>query len=219
MTDKRLAFQRADSDPPVSPVDHNHRTSLNVFEQAFSQRPIPIAPDPQHNVPGPRPFLPSLHRQSTLTLFKNESGSQVLLPDSYPGPTLDQHHETAKPLPHVHQAAPIRDPSSDHNQDPLTGVASSVHLPARVEPFPHLAPTTHSGFISHIRRPILPAIHLLLIITHLILIVLTPYFLVKYIIQPLVLWLILGVMVVMSALYFLPGICLELVGLVRGRPV
>jgi hypothetical protein len=53
----------------------------------------------------------------------------------------------------------------------------------------------------------------------LILIVLIPYFLVKYIIQPLVLWLILGVMVVMSALFFLPGICLELVGLVRGRPV
>jgi hypothetical protein len=218
MTDRRLTFQRADSDPPVSPIEHVHRTSLNVFEQAFSQTPIPAAPAPQHNLPGPGPFL-SIHRQSTLTLFKNDIGSQVLLPDSYPGPTLDQHHETAKPLPHVHQAAPIRDPSSDHNQDPLTGVASSVHLPARVEPFPHLAPTTHSGFISHIRRPILPAIHLLLIITHLILIVLTPYFLVKYIIQPLVLWLILGVMVVMSALYFLPGICLELVGLVRGRPV
>ncbi|WWC91806.1 uncharacterized protein L201_006753 [Kwoniella dendrophila CBS 6074] len=67
--------------------------------------------------------------------------------------------------------------------------------------------------------PIMPIIHLLLLASHLVLSALIPYLLVKHFIQPLVLWIITLVTVILQCIYLLPEIVLELIGLIRCRPV
>ncbi|WWC64475.1 uncharacterized protein I303_107085 [Kwoniella dejecticola CBS 10117] len=67
--------------------------------------------------------------------------------------------------------------------------------------------------------PVMPVIHLLLIVAHLILSALIPFLLFKNFIQPLVLWIITTVTVVLQCVYLLPGIVLEAIGLLRRRPI
>jgi hypothetical protein len=74
-------------------------------------------------------------------------------------------------------------------------------------------------FIKHLRRPLLPMVHVLLVFSHLALSATAPYLLVKYIIQPMVLWLILVVCLVLQTLYLLPGLILEIIAMVKGRPM
>lgn len=79
--------------------------------------------------------------------------------------------------------------------------------------------TPVASFIPQLRVPLLPVIHLLLISTHLALAAAIPYMLVKHMIQPIVLWLILAVCLVLQAIYLVPGIILEVIGLFRRRPM
>ena len=76
---------------------------------------------------------------------------------------------------------------------------------------PHL-PKTH-------KQPILPIIRLMILCFHLAILTSIPCLMVKYIIQPLVLWLILIVALVLQLVYLLPEIILEFIGIARGRPV
>ncbi|WVR00117.1 hypothetical protein IAU59_007259 [Kwoniella sp. CBS 9459] len=71
----------------------------------------------------------------------------------------------------------------------------------------------------HLPTPILPIIHLLLIIAHLVLSALIPYLLVKWFIQPLVLWVIALVTIALEGFYLVPGIVLESIALLRRRPI
>ncbi|WWC72111.1 uncharacterized protein I206_106071 [Kwoniella pini CBS 10737] len=67
--------------------------------------------------------------------------------------------------------------------------------------------------------PIMPLIHLSLLVIHLIFSALVPFLLFKNMIQPLVLWIITTVTVVLQCVYLLPGIFLEAIGLLRRRPI
>ncbi|WVQ66886.1 uncharacterized protein L199_005077 [Kwoniella botswanensis] len=90
---------------------------------------------------------------------------------------------------------------------PVPFTAKSLPIPVPIPPHINL-PT-----------PIMPIIHLLLVISHLVLSALLPYLLFKNFIQPLVLWIVTTVTVVLQCVYLLPGIFLELIGILRRRPV
>ncbi|WVF72926.1 hypothetical protein IAT40_007744 [Kwoniella sp. CBS 6097] len=91
----------------------------------------------------------------------------------------------------------------DHKHNPLQSRFAQMVVPTHV----------------HLPTPILPIIHLLLIIAHLILSALIPYLLVKWFIQPLVLWVIAVVTIALECFYLVPGIVLELIGLLRRKPI
>ncbi|OCF38054.1 hypothetical protein I316_00278 [Kwoniella heveanensis BCC8398] len=88
------------------------------------------------------------------------------------------------------------------------------HNPLRTR-FAQMAVPTH----VHLPTPILPIIHLLLIIAHLVLSALIPYMLVKWFVQPLVLWVIAVVTIALECFYLVPGTVLEFIGLLRRRPI
>ncbi|KAK8853289.1 hypothetical protein IAR55_003993 [Kwoniella newhampshirensis] len=90
----------------------------------------------------------------------------------------------------------------------------SVHAPSIVTRQPYL----QMPYIQ-LRVPILPIIHLLLLMTHLVLSILLPYMLVTNFIQPLVLWIIMAASLILESVYLLPVIVLDLIGLIRRRPV
>ncbi|WWD03752.1 hypothetical protein V865_001808 [Kwoniella europaea PYCC6329] len=90
---------------------------------------------------------------------------------------------------------------------PVPFTAKSVPIPVPVP--------TH----INLPTPIMPIIHLLLVISHLVLSALLPYLLFKNFIQPLVLWIVTTVTVVLKCVYLLPGIFLELIGILRRRPI
>ncbi|WVR07573.1 hypothetical protein IAU60_004615 [Kwoniella sp. DSM 27419] len=65
----------------------------------------------------------------------------------------------------------------------------------------------------------MPIVHLILITTHLILSTIVPYLLIKWFVQPLVLWIICAATLCLELVYLVPGIIIELIGLIRRRPV
>lgn len=119
---------------------------------------------------------------------------KVLMPVLVPGYTV--------PAPSTHGILSIRNTGGHIAPCPVTPQVASG-------PTVSLFPT--------LRIPLLPLIHLLLLSTHLGLAAATPYLLVQHMIQPIVLWLILAVCLVLQALYLVPGIILEIIGLCRGR--
>lgn len=137
-----------------------------------------------------RPNLQS-RKSSTFSLQHDKStGSKVLLPDA---PALPKHDAEYHGPNHVSTSKASMSQYKDENSHGNT-------------------------LIHHIHRPILPIIHLFLVATHLALASIVPYFLVKYLIQPLVLWIIVVVCLLLQVLYLLPGTILEIVALIRGRP-
>lgn len=79
--------------------------------------------------------------------------------------------------------------------------------------------TRRQGLVKWLGRPVLPVLHVLLGCSHLGLATAVPVILVSNLVQPLVLWLILIVVLVLQVIYFLPGLVLEVIGSIRGRPM
>jgi len=78
-------------------------------------------------------------------------------------------------------------------------------------------PSCRRGFFKWIGRPILPPLHVLLVCSHLGLAIAVPVILVSNMVQPLVLWLILVVVLILQMIYLLPGLVLEFFGIFRGE--
>jgi hypothetical protein len=68
-------------------------------------------------------------------------------------------------------------------------------------------------------RPLLPVIHVLCLVTHLSLTAITPYLVFSGFVLPLVLWVMTTVLALLETIYLGPGLVMEAVGLVRGRPL
>ena len=101
----------------------------------------------------------------------------------------------------------VKQQSNDKKSCRLS-VAKSVQKPS-VEPSAR----------TILRFPILPVLHLVLVCAHLSISTVIPYLLVTNLIQPMVLWLILAVCLVIEVVYLLPGLILDMIGLIRGRPM
>ncbi|WWC94978.1 hypothetical protein V866_001830 [Kwoniella sp. B9012] len=113
---------------------------------------------------------------------------------------------------------PVKTPKTpkDFIQDHFTLKTPRMPVPFTAKSLPIPVPIpTH----INLPTPIMPIIHLLLVISHLVLSALLPYLLFKNFIQPLVLWIVTTVTVVLQCVYLLPGIFLELIGILRRRPV
>jgi len=94
-------------------------------------------------------------------------------------------------------------------EDPISSSSISDMTPS----------TRRRGLVKWLGRPVLPVLHVLLGCSHLGLATALPVILVSNLVQPLVLWLILIVVLVLQVIYFLPGLVLEVIGFVIGRPV
>jgi hypothetical protein len=96
----------------------------------------------------------------------------------------------------------------------------SLHLSGHDRQVAHHAlHIPHPHIHIHLPRPFLPIIHLILLSTHLGLSMTLPYILLSNLIQPMVLWLITLIPAILETLYLLPGLIMEIIGLIRCRPM
>lgn len=132
--------------------------------------------------------------------------------------------ETLLPNPLPQESQPSTRLSRRHNASTIAPLPLH-HLVGHAQVTNDHSNTLHEDqadtdiFINHLRRPLLPMIHILLVFAHLSLSAIAPYLLVKYLIQPMVLWLILVVCLVLQTLYLCPGLILEITAMIKGRPM
>lgn len=187
-------------------VDRYNEPSTANTSSATLVDPI-AGPSTLHVPPSifPRPDFSRRASEATLHDIQN-LGLRVLLPDpvrrsfTLSTPRLSTRHTS----PHIPPIIPANPVGTLLHDQPV----------GRKE---------HDGegvvLIQHLRRPLLPLIHILLLSAHLGISTAIPYLLVKHLIQPMILWLILVVCLVLQAMYLAPGITLEVWGMLRGRPM
>nr|XP_019044037.1 hypothetical protein I302_07317 [Kwoniella bestiolae CBS 10118]OCF22967.1 hypothetical protein I302_07317 [Kwoniella bestiolae CBS 10118] len=167
-----------------------------------------------------------LHRIKTISVLeghgrsghknrsRNSSGLKLVLDQhqrttsSFDLAVIDHDAESEKKIPKTPRTP------KQFIQDHFTLKTPKVPFTARTLPIPVPIPTH-----INLPTPIMPVIHLLLVVSHLVLSAILPYLLFKNFIQPLVLWIITTVTVVLQCVYLLPGIFLELIGILRRRPI
>lgn len=114
------------------------------------------------------------------------------------------------PVPRVRNSSMVKLTLGAHaEEDPTWSSGISDMTPS----------TMRRGLVKWLGRPVLPVLHVLLGCSHLGLATAVPVILVSNLVQPLVLWLILIVVLVLQVIYFLPGLVLEVIGSIRGRPM
>lgn len=148
-------------------------------------------------------------REGEVTLNDTHNlGLRVLLPNPVRHSILPSPRLSVRQIGHqIPPRSPLKTFSSARMLSlPLHGPTPAVHSDQEV-------------LVPYLRRPLLPVIHILLIAAHLAFSTAIPYLLVKHLIQPMILWLILVVCLVLQTLYLAPGIVLEIIGMIRGRPM